>query len=101
VNPLAEDDAGRLVAADAKLGFDDSASYRQMDIFELKDESQLDPRCVAVTLFVTPTWFRTEPEHAFYSQFTGLPGLGQHVMEAQILGDSVSRRWTISTGTQG
>jgi hypothetical protein len=46
VNPLAEDDAGRLIAADAKLGFDDSASYRQKDIFALKDESQLDPRCV-------------------------------------------------------
>lgn len=47
VNPLAEDDTGRLIAADAKLGFDDSASYRQKEIFALKDESQLDPREVA------------------------------------------------------
>lgn len=44
VNPLAEDESGKLIAADAKLGFDDSASYRQKDIFALKDESQLDPR---------------------------------------------------------
>lgn len=44
VNPLAEDDRGRLIAADAKLGFDDSAGYRQKEIFALKDESQLDPR---------------------------------------------------------
>jgi hypothetical protein len=28
VNPLAEDESGNLIAADAKLGFDDSASYR-------------------------------------------------------------------------
>jgi len=45
VNPLAEDESGALIAADAKLGFDDNAAYRQKDIFAMEDESQLDPRC--------------------------------------------------------
>jgi len=44
VNPLAEDAAGNLIAADAKLGFDDNAGYRQKDIFAMKDESQIDSR---------------------------------------------------------
>eukprot|EP00892_Ulva_mutabilis_P008560 jgi/Ulvmu1/6076/UM027_0054.1 len=44
VNPLAEDGAGRLLAADAKLGFDENASYRQKELFALKDDSQIDPR---------------------------------------------------------
>ena len=44
MNPLAEDDKGQLIAADAKLGFDDNAAFRQKDIFAMKDESQIDPR---------------------------------------------------------
>eukprot|EP00877_Chromochloris_zofingiensis_P014137 jgi/Chrzof1/8978/Cz03g31200.t1_SCL2[v5.2] len=47
VNPLAEDVDGNLIAADAKLGFDDSAAYRQKEIFAMRDESQMDPREVA------------------------------------------------------
>jgi len=43
VNPLAETSEG-LLAADAKLGFDDSASYRQKELFAMADESQQDPR---------------------------------------------------------
>jgi len=43
VNPLAETDDG-LLAADAKLGFDDSAEFRQRDLFAMADESQQDPR---------------------------------------------------------
>jgi len=46
VNPLAEDEKGRLVAADAKIGFDDNAAFRQKEIFALRDESQMDPRWV-------------------------------------------------------
>lgn len=46
MNPLAETDK-ELVAADAKLGFDDNASFRQQDLFAMRDESQEDPRCVA------------------------------------------------------
>jgi succinyl-CoA synthetase beta subunit len=47
VNPLAEDDKGDLVAADAKVGFDDNAAFRQKTLFALKDDSQSDPREVA------------------------------------------------------
>jgi len=44
VNPLAEDDTGKLIAADAKVGFDDNASFRQSDIFAQRDFTQEDPR---------------------------------------------------------
>lgn len=47
VNPLAEDSEGNLIAADAKIGFDDNAAFRQKDVFEQRDESQEDPREVA------------------------------------------------------
>jgi len=47
VNPLAEDVDGNLIAADAKIGFDDNAAFRQKDIFDQRDESQEDPREVA------------------------------------------------------
>lgn len=46
INPLAEAN-GRLVAADAKLNFDDNAAFRQKQLFALRDESQEDPREVA------------------------------------------------------
>jgi len=51
VNPLAEDDKGQLIAADAKLGFDDNAAFRQKEIFAMKDESQIDPREVAASKY--------------------------------------------------
>uniref|UniRef100_A0A024FS87 Succinate--CoA ligase [ADP-forming] subunit beta, mitochondrial n=1 Tax=Polytomella sp. Pringsheim 198.80 TaxID=37502 RepID=A0A024FS87_9CHLO len=51
VNPLAEDINGNLVAADAKLGFDDNAYFRQKEIFEMKDDSQIDSREVAAAKF--------------------------------------------------
>jgi len=47
VNPLAEDDKGRLIAADAKMGFDDNAAFRQKEIFAMKDDTQIDSREVA------------------------------------------------------
>lgn len=47
VNPLAEDASGILLAADAKVGFDDNASFRQKDIFAKRDTTQEDPREVA------------------------------------------------------
>jgi succinyl-CoA synthetase beta subunit len=47
VNPLAEDSNGVLMAADAKLGFDDNAHFRQKEIFAMRDETQEDPREVA------------------------------------------------------
>lgn len=47
VNPLAEGTDGKLIAADAKLNFDDNAAFRQKEIFALKDDAQADPREVA------------------------------------------------------
>merc|ERR1719265_1184525 len=47
VNPLAEDMEGNLVAADAKVGFDDNAAFRQKDIHSQRDSTQEDPREVA------------------------------------------------------
>ena len=44
VNPLAEDVDGNLIAADAKVGFDDNAAFRQSDIFAQRDFTQEDPR---------------------------------------------------------
>ena len=32
------------MAADAKLGFDDNAAYRQKELFAMKDDAQADPR---------------------------------------------------------
>jgi len=50
VNPLAETEEG-LLAADAKLGFDDNAGFRQKSLFDMKDESQEDPREVEADKF--------------------------------------------------
>lgn len=44
MNPLAEDENGALLAADAKLGFDDNAAFRQKELFAMRDDSQIDPR---------------------------------------------------------
>lgn len=44
VNPFAETHDGRVLLCDAKVNFDDNADFRQKDIFELRDESQSDPR---------------------------------------------------------
>ncbi|BFG42917.1 succinate--CoA ligase [Prunus yedoensis var. nudiflora] len=47
INPLAETSDNQLVAADAKLNFDDNAAFRQKEIFALRDPTQEDPREVA------------------------------------------------------
>merc|ERR1719510_1786693 len=44
VNPLAETPQGQVYTADAKLGFDDNASFRQKPIFEMEDTTESDPR---------------------------------------------------------
>ena len=49
VNPLAEDPEGNLIAADAKIGFDDNAAFRQPAIFEQRDWTQEDAREVAAS----------------------------------------------------
>ncbi|KAF9688520.1 hypothetical protein SADUNF_Sadunf02G0205600 [Salix dunnii] len=47
INPIAETTDKQLVAADAKLNFDDNAAFRQKEIFALRDPTQEDPREVA------------------------------------------------------
>lgn len=44
VNPLVVTRDGRLIALDAKMGFDDNALFRHQQISELRDKSQEDPR---------------------------------------------------------
>ncbi|KAL0039262.1 hypothetical protein WJX79_000710 [Trebouxia sp. C0005] len=51
VNPLAETKDGKLIAADAKLGFDDNAAFRQKELFSLRDTTQEDPRDVAASQY--------------------------------------------------
>mmetsp|Transcript_22267 Transcript_22267/g.58018 ORF Transcript_22267/g.58018 Transcript_22267/m.58018 type:complete len:505 (-) Transcript_22267:115-1629(-) len=51
VNPMAEATDGKLYSADAKLGFDDNAEFRQAALFEMKDETQEDSREVAAAKF--------------------------------------------------
>ena len=43
VNPLVVTGDGRLLAADAKLNFDDNALYRHKDLVELRDVDEEDP----------------------------------------------------------
>ncbi|CAI0434538.1 unnamed protein product [Linum tenue] len=47
INPIAETADNKLVAADAKLNFDDNAAFRQKELFALRDPTQEDPREVA------------------------------------------------------
>jgi len=44
INPLAETPDGKVMVCDAKVNFDDNASFRHKSIFERKDHSQDDPR---------------------------------------------------------
>ena len=44
INPLVVTTDGRIVALDAKMGFDDNALFRRQQISELRDKSQEDTR---------------------------------------------------------
>ncbi len=44
INPLVVTKDGRLLALDAKMGFDDNALFRRQQVSELRDKSQEDPR---------------------------------------------------------
>jgi succinyl-CoA synthetase beta subunit len=44
INPIAETSEGVVMSMDAKLNFDDNASFRQKEIFDLRDKTQEDPR---------------------------------------------------------
>jgi len=43
INPLSETPDHKVLAMDAKLGFDDNASFRQKEVFEWRDPTQEDP----------------------------------------------------------
>jgi succinyl-CoA synthetase beta subunit len=43
INPLSETSDHKVLAMDAKLGFDDNADFRQKEIFSWRDISQEDP----------------------------------------------------------
>ncbi|XP_032678173.1 succinate--CoA ligase [ADP-forming] subunit beta, mitochondrial-like isoform X2 [Odontomachus brunneus] len=43
INPLAEDICGEYYALDCKCNFDDSANFRQKELFAFKDMTQMDP----------------------------------------------------------
>lgn len=51
INPYAEDTCGHYFALDAKFRFDDNASFRQKELFALRDFSQEDPKEVAAAKF--------------------------------------------------
>ncbi len=43
INPLALLDDDRMIALDAKMGFDDNALYRQKEVLEMRDFNEEDP----------------------------------------------------------
>ncbi len=51
INPLVTTPDGRVLALDAKFGFDDNALYRHPDIVAMRDTSEEDPREVAASEF--------------------------------------------------
>lgn len=44
INPLSETPDHKVLAMDAKLGFDDNASFRQEEVFSWRDTTQEDPQ---------------------------------------------------------
>ncbi len=51
INPLVATPDGRVLALDAKFGFDDNALYRHPDIVAMRDKTEEDPREVAASEF--------------------------------------------------
>lgn len=43
INPLSETSDHKVLAMDAKLGFDDNAEFRQAEVFSWRDKTQEDP----------------------------------------------------------
>ncbi|VEL35717.1 unnamed protein product [Protopolystoma xenopodis] len=46
INPMAEDNKGKVLCMDCKMNFDDNAAFRQKEIFKLRDWAQEDERDV-------------------------------------------------------
>ncbi len=51
INPLVETPDGKILALDAKFGFDDNALYRQKEIADMRDTGEEDPREVDASQF--------------------------------------------------
>ncbi|XP_063220157.1 succinate--CoA ligase [GDP-forming] subunit beta, mitochondrial isoform X4 [Bacillus rossius redtenbacheri] len=51
INPLVETDKGCVIAVDAKISFDDNAWFRQKEIFEMEDKSEIDSREVEASRY--------------------------------------------------
>lgn len=51
INPLAQTDKGEVFAADAKMNFDDNASFKQTEIFAYRDTAEEDPLEVEASKF--------------------------------------------------
>ncbi|EMG48482.1 Succinyl-CoA ligase beta-chain, mitochondrial, partial [Candida maltosa Xu316] len=51
INPLSETPDHKVLAMDAKLGFDDNASFRQEEVFSWRDPSQEDPQEVEASQY--------------------------------------------------
>lgn len=51
INPLVETPDGRILALDAKFGFDDNALYRQKEIAAMRDVTEEDPRDVEASKY--------------------------------------------------
>lgn len=51
INPLVLTPCGKVLALDAKFGFDDNALYRQPEIVAMRDTSEEDPREVEASKF--------------------------------------------------
>ncbi|OAF67877.1 hypothetical protein A3Q56_04395, partial [Intoshia linei] len=51
INPIAENNEGQLYCMDCKMIFDDNSSFRQKDIFKLRDDFDLDERDIEAKKF--------------------------------------------------
>merc|ERR1712137_1173463 len=51
INPLVQVPSGEVYCVDAKIGFDDNASFRQKEIFDQRDTSEEDPREVEASKY--------------------------------------------------
>jgi len=60
INPLVVTKDGRLLAADAKLSFDDNALYRHKDLAELRDVDEEDPAEVRAQEAEIPNYIKLD-----------------------------------------
>jgi len=51
INPFIETDSGKVYCVDAKINFDDNASFRQQEIFGWRDPAEEDPREVEASKY--------------------------------------------------